>query len=465
MIVDVSLISFYIRPHFLDKPTIYLYKMKKLSFFTILFFLISFLPAIAQEQTEMAGSDKSINVFLDSQFLDQTYLREEFPQVNYVRTRESANVHLMGTMQPTGAGRQYEFFFIGLNEFAGKNDTLSYFSSGQSTQTEIREGYTKVIKMGLMRFFAAANQYLDIQINSPAGFQAATPERGGSVVENDPWDSWVFELDLNGNLGGQETSKSKSLSGSFDISRVTPEWRYEFVFSNRYSEDKFTYGDYSSTNVTKSRSFNTLIVNSLGDHMAVGLLGGLESSTRDNYDLNYTIAPAFEYNFYPYDMSSRRQLKLSYYVGLDGRNYIDSTIFDKTEEVLLYEKIALGYRSQEEWGFMSANVTYQHYLRDFNENNLDINMMFNIRIWKGLSWNVSGSYSIINDDINISKENVSQEDLLLGSRQLATSSQYSIRTGISFTFGSLYNNVVNPRLKNQMRSSGGFGGGGFGGGF
>ncbi len=439
--------------------------MRKLFFLSLLLSVIAVLPGNAQEIPETTGSNNAINVFLDGMFMDENYLREEFPQVNYVRTRESADVHLMGTMQSTGAGRQYEFFFIGLDEFAGKNDTLSYFSSGQSTTTEIREGYTKVIKMGLMRYFAAANQYLDIQINSDNadGNPGMSFERGGNVVEDDPWDSWVFEMDLNGNLNGTAESDTKSISGSFDVTRVTPEWRYEFLFGYSNSNTKADYGYYSYETETISKNFNTLIVNSLGDHMAVGFLGEVEQSTRDNYDFRYTFAPAFEYNFYPYDMSSRRQLKLSYYIGIDNRNYADTTFMLVTEDRLSYEKLALSYRSQEEWGSTSASVTYQHFLRDFEENNLRINASVNVRIWRGLSWNMSGSYSIINDGINTAKGDATPEEILTGSRRLPTASSYSFRMGLSFTFGSLYNNVVNPRLKDQMRGFSG-GGGGFSGG-
>ncbi|HEX2457685.1 MAG TPA: hypothetical protein VHI99_28565 [Vicinamibacterales bacterium] len=37
-------------------------------------------------------------------------------------------------------------------------------------------------------------------------------------------------------------------------------------------------------------------------------------------------------------------------------------------------------------------------------------------------------------------------------RELATSYQYDISFGISYSFGSIYNNIVNPRF----RSAGGF---------
>ena len=49
---------------------------------------------------------------------------------------------------------------------------------------------------------------------------------------------------------------------------------------------------------------------------------------------------------------------------------------------------------------------------------------------------------IINDQISLPREEASIEDILLGQSQLAT----NFETGLSYTFGSLYNNVINTRL-------------------
>ena len=138
-------------------------KQKFLPFVAMLLFLP--LTVIGQEPVRPNGSENTINVFLDGQ-IDEDFIKEEFPYVNYVRTRDASDVHVLVTRSMTGAGSQYEFYFMGLKEFAGKTDTLSFFSSGQETQTETREGYTKVLKMGLMRYLALSNNILDINVAS-----------------------------------------------------------------------------------------------------------------------------------------------------------------------------------------------------------------------------------------------------------------------------------------------------------
>ena len=78
----------------------------------------------------------------------------------------------------------------------------------------------------------------------------------------------------------------------------------------------------------------------------------------------------------------------------------------------------------------------------------------NIQLVKGLRFNLFGSYSRVRDQLSLAKGNVSEEDLLLRLRQLKTAYKYFFVTGLSYTFGSIFNNVVNPRFGRS-------GGGGF----
>ena len=46
------------------------------------------------------------------------------------------------------------------------------------------------------------------------------------------------------------------------------------------------------------------------------------------------VGPAIEYNLFPYAEATRRELVLRYAVGIAANQYVDTTIFDKTREVL-----------------------------------------------------------------------------------------------------------------------------------
>ena len=52
------------------------------------------------------GTPIEVNIFLDTRGIDVTHLRQEIKHVNYARTSESSNVHLINNVERTGgAGR------------------------------------------------------------------------------------------------------------------------------------------------------------------------------------------------------------------------------------------------------------------------------------------------------------------------------------------------------------------------
>lgn len=62
--------------------------------------------------------------------------------------------------------------------------------------------------------------------------------------------------------------------------------------------------------------------------------------------------------------------------------------------------------------------------------------------------NLYGNYSIIHDQLGLTKGAVSAEEVLLQRKELETQYSYYVSFGGSYTFGSIYNNVVNPRFGN-----------------
>ena len=196
----------------------------------------------------------------------------------------------------------------------------------------------------------------------------------------------------------------------------------------------------------RSEKRKNLTVKSLGNHFALGFFTGISTSTFDNIKMEYWFRPAIEYNFYPYAMSTRRQLRLTYLIGYSGREYLDTTIFNKISEDLIQQTFNLGFKMQERWGSASASASAKNYLHDFKKNSFRFELGADIRIWKGLSFEVEANYSIIHDRLSVLKGNATIEEILLKQRQQGTSYSYWTRIGLSFTFGSLYNNVVDPRL-------------------
>lgn len=68
--------------------------------------------------------------------------------------------------------------------------------------------------------------------------------------------------------------------------------------------------------------------------------------------------------------------------------------------------------------------------------------------------NFGGGASMIHDQLSLVKQNLTYDQILLQRKEIATQYEYYLSFGLSYTFGSIYNNVVNPRFGN---SSGGGG--------
>jgi len=71
-----------------------------------------------------------------------------------------------------------------------------------------------------------------------------------------------------------------------------------------------------------------------------------------------------------------------------------------------------------------------------------------LHLFKGFSLELRGNYSMIHNQLSLQKSAVSQEEVILQQRQLETQYSYWGTVGINFTFGSIYNNIVNPRFGN-----------------
>jgi len=397
------------------------------------------------------GEAVNVNVFLDSKDIDIAYLKENFQQINYVINREDANVHLLGTSQRTGSGgKEFIFYFIGLNNFEGISDTLYYYSSAENSTTEVREGYTNTIKMGLIRYMAHASQIVNLQ------FPTTEKPKNNVVVEADKWRSWVFGLNANGSIDGQKLRGSTELNLSMNATKTTEAWRVEFLASNNTEESWYQVNETTeiiSEQIT--RSLTNLTVRSIGSKMAVGLESSLKNSSFNNMDVAISVSPAFEYNVFPYSESSRKQLRFAYYIGYNGNKYHETTIYNKDNETLFKQRLQAIYQVKEEWGSVYGSMTGSSYLHDFSKNNLSINTGVDFRVWRGLSVNLNANYSMINDQLSLPKGDITLDQQLLQQRQLATTYDYEISLGFRFTFGSLYNNIVNPRLS-TLRFYGGF---------
>lgn len=414
-------------------------------------FFVWLLPGAASSSAQNEArtspdTSEAVRVFLDCQTFrcDESYVRQEVGFVNYVRDRTDADVHVLVTAQQTGSGgRRFTLNYIGQRRFEAFADTLTYASSQTDTEEEVRTGLVRVFKAGLMRYVARTDGISQIQISQ----QGVEEPSQRTTPEEDPWNYWLFETGVQGNFQGESQQEELGFEGNLSANRTTREWKIDMRTEAEYESESFEVEEGETiTSTQRNYQFEALVVNSLTDHWSIGGFAEAEHSTFSNYDLSANVAPAIEYNVYPYSVSTTRQFRFLYRLQPTYFNYADSTIFNRLEETRLRQSLEVTLELNEPWGSVETSLTASHFFFDVSKNRLELDANLNIRIVRGLSFDVFGNISLVRDQLNLPKGEASQEDVLLQRRELATNYRYFTGVGLSYTFGSIYNNIVNPRL-------------------
>lgn len=418
--------------------------------FTALFFI-----TVVYSQENHNGSDSlrkgALKIFLDCRTCDMNYTREQIPYVNYVRDVKEAEVYVLVTTQNSGSGgNMYTYTFTGQFRFRGMNDTLTFSSNPDMTSPQIREKRTELLKMGLMRYVAKTPLAGEIEIRHNQKLQSA------EVV--DKWNNWVFEIQTSPRFNAEASNSRIFFRNSLNITRVTPDLKFELELEGDNSKQKFVYDDGDEIIYRrKDESMDILLVKSIGEHWSAGSRMMMRTATNPNYDLNFEFMPAIEYDIFPYSMATHKQLRINYSAGYQYSNYIDTTLLNKLKDNLLKHELRIAYQIQEKWGSINISLSGSNYFHDLSKNRVEINGFVRLRILKGLSLSVNGEAAYINDQLNLRKGGLTEAERLLRLKEQATNYSIGGSISITYTFGSIYNNVVNPRF-----GSGGGGGGMYG---
>ena len=417
--------------------------MKRAILLTI---LISFgIKMIAQQADTSISRDKAINLYLDCNSCDISYFRQNFTLINYVRDRKVADVQvIVSTMRNGGGGTEYLMQFVGLGKYSYLQDSIKFNTKADATQDEIRKQQLSALKTGLVPYI------LKTPFSDKVHITYENEKK--SAKEKDPWNNWVFSLGANAWLNGQKTYQSTNIYTSVTASRTTEEIKHMTRASYNYSSDKYRLYNqndsliYSADSYSRSFYMNHSTIWSLGDHWGAGIEASFYQSTYSNLDLSFGILPAIEYNLFKYSEASQKQLRIAYTLVGSYRDYIDTTIYNKTEEYLASQQVEINFKYITSWGSIRSSVSWQNFLHDFSLYSVGTSLSTNIRIFKGLSLNIYGQLTMPRNQIGLVKTTSTPEDVLLQQHELATNYRYYTSIGLTYTFGSIYNNVVNPRL-------------------
>ena len=418
---------------------------------SIALFLLLPLSAFGQQGSTEARNG-SLKVFLEcaTRGCDSQHFRTEVTYVNWVRDLRDSQVHLIITSQSTGSGQEYLLDFLGREDLEGTDDQLSFASSNTDSDDERIQGLTGVLAVGLARYAVLLGQNGPFVVNRTVADGEGVPElppgMQGDVV--DPWNYWVFRVGGDVEYEAEESQRSDRISGNFSANRTTELWKISLSGRGSLSQDEFDISE-DSTIVDKRDdwSMNGRIFYSLSDRWSLGLETGANSSTRNNTEVGGNIGTGVEFSFFPYEDWTRRRMTLQALVYARYYDYDEITIYGKETETVYESSLrwSLGFR--QPWGTANLNARAEALLHDPSQfYRVSAGGRLSIRIARGLEWNIRGDVSKIRDQIFLSAAKLTPEEILLERRQLPTDYSFEISTGFSFTFGSIFNNVVNNRF-------------------
>ncbi len=401
-------------------------------------------PLRAQTPDSTAAAPSTLlRVFAECGACESDYLRNELTFVNLVRDRKLADVHVLVTSLQSGSGGTQ--FSIELTS-ATRSDTMLVNVRADVTSIERREVLVRAIKVGLLPFLRG-NTVMD-NITLVYKPPTATASTGTARGERDRWKGWVYRINAGGNIEADDNYGSQQAELGVSASRVTDAIKINLSADGDYRKTRFTFDDARVIyRHQRSWSVDGIFVKSLGPHLSTGVVGSAESSLFQNITVATEVAAAVEYDIFPYREATQRQIIFLYTLGARSVDYVDSTIFGRIAETRPRHSFTAASEIRQRWGSVNGAAEFSQYLHDLSKRRLELNGSVNWRIIAGLSLNVYSSYSVIRDQLNIPGAELTDEDRLLRQRELASGYSLDVGVGISYTFGSLFNNVVNPRMR------------------
>ena len=413
--------------------------MKKI---VVLFFLFVQCSGIAQTNV----LPLTIKVFVDCSNGGECYhefVRQEIPIVDFVRDRMDADVHVVITTLYNSSGSgQYSLHFIGRNGFEKLNDTLQYAIPPAASEDTQRNLFVAKLKSGLIPYLNKTSQgdHIRITFNTPE-------TKDSQVVKKDPWNYWVFQLSANGYMNGSQNYFSGSFYFNISANKETAKAKTNFYINSSEQLQKYKDGQETYKYSFLDHGIGVQHYSKRTEHWGLGAGADAVNSLFSNYKFKISTTANAEYSIFPYKEFNTKRWVFLYEAGPVYNRYYDSTIYLKTEELVFRHSAGSIFSYIQPWGSSHIGVFWNNYLNDFKKNNLSLNGALQFKITKGLNFAIWGYYSFVHDQINIRKGNIDLNQLLVRNQELLSSFDYNLGIGISYRFGSKFNNAVTPAFR------------------
>jgi hypothetical protein len=384
------------------------------------------------------AQENKVKAYLDCERCDENFIKQETSFLEYVRDQDLADLQILirDIWNPSG-GRSYEIEIDGNKEFKDLVSSTTVFGYSSDTSSSLRDKLVNKLKLALVPFLDKAEYDLNVKIDT--NFDDVK-------TIDDKWNYWVFELSGSYNGDKEESRKTNRYEIQFEIDKVTEDWRIGIDLERNETNREFYSNDEIYLSNRKTTSLRGRVVRSISDHFSTGVFFGAYQNTFENLDFHRYISPAIEYSFFPYRDVLSKEITLAYRIGTGKRDYIEKTIYGFEKQSLTSQTLSLNVRFRQKWGNISSYLNGTQFFNDGTKKRFSFRSDLDIRVLEGLALRLSGDIELIREQYSLAAGDTSVEDLLLQQRRIASDYTTAFSIGLSYTFGSIYNSIINTRL-------------------
>jgi len=268
-----------------------------------------------------------------------------------------------------------------------------------------------------------------------------------TISEKEKLDEEVKEYGWNHNLEGitelysEKQYKNNFLKIKYDGNRffIDDQLKFEISFS---IGKKYFYLDTARVLTSLNRTFFSEIeyIQAIDEKLSSRVKVDGFNSIYSNYKFKNDLSFGIEYSFFPYSYGNTKLLKISYEYEPSFVIYYDTTIYNKTKEILHRNVVTFSYETLFPKGSVSVSVVGKNYIQYFNQYSVSLEGKLKFYFLKGLSLNIYGFLNVPRDQRNIPKTGYTDEDILLLQKERATDYEFYLSGSISYSWGSKFRN-------------------------
>lgn len=371
------------------------------------------------------------------------YLRQELSYFDIARDPHIADYTLVIVRQPAGSGG--ERFTLTISPRKASSLTPQppqSFAVPQGTPAHTARQLLLQLILRVLRAELSGTAH-------EAAFELSLPARDGFALSQleDPWNYWVVAPEVNGSGEAGSGFYFGEITGALTLRRVTElsKFRARGSYGRRLSGYRLEEGNRVRGDVYRVEG-RSLYARSVGHHVA---LGGVVTGRADEFEnLRGHVhgGPLAELNFFPYSENATRQLRLAYQAGAWANWYLEENRANLMREVRPYHALSLIADVNLPWGSIQWIGQANSFMDRPSQYRLSTGAILSWRLFEGLAFNLEGEAAYVRDLINLRRRAITDTELLLWTAQQPTSFTAEFEFGLTYTFGSVHNTIVNPRF-------------------